>query len=288
MRIAALLTPTPDWTAVIGAARTADDLGLDAVGLWDHYHSGQPDWGYVAGWAALGAIAASTTRVKVLPMVLNNLHYEPGVIAKESSILARLSGGRFELGIGAGDWPASFAAWGTRFPDVDERIDRLVEAIDIVRLAWSGVAVDYAGRYTTLRGAICTPRPDEPPRIVVGIGGSRRALERVVAVADEINVYADPALVVEARSASSAVARDVGLSVFLSWEWDKWPSSAAAELDGVAGAGRRPGVRQPRRPGHGRPVGCPRRLAGPRIRRRSGDSSIEGLSPRPGRPSGGE
>jgi alkanesulfonate monooxygenase SsuD/methylene tetrahydromethanopterin reductase-like flavin-dependent oxidoreductase (luciferase family) len=78
LRIAALPTPIADWPATIAAARAADEAGLDAVGLWDHYHSARPEWGYVAGWSALGAIAASTSRVKLVPMVLNHLHFEPG------------------------------------------------------------------------------------------------------------------------------------------------------------------------------------------------------------------
>lgn len=230
MRLAALLTPTGDWTAIVDAARAADETGIDAIGLWDHYQSGQPDWSYVAGWSALGALAAVTTRVRLLPMVLNNLHYEPGVLAKESSVLGVLSGGRLELGIGAGDWPESFAAWGRPFPPVAERIDRLVETIEALRLVWTGSPVTFRGRHVELAGAICTPAPPTPPRVVVGVGGSRRMLERVGDIADEINVYADEALVADARRLSAAADRGVTVSVFLSWEWDHWPADPAAEL----------------------------------------------------------
>jgi alkanesulfonate monooxygenase SsuD/methylene tetrahydromethanopterin reductase-like flavin-dependent oxidoreductase (luciferase family) len=107
MRIGAVLSPVQEWPAIVEAARTADDSGLDAISFWDHYHSPKPEWGYVCGWSAYGYLAAVTSRVRLVPMVLNNLHYEPGVLAKESSILAIASGGRFELGIGAGDWPES-------------------------------------------------------------------------------------------------------------------------------------------------------------------------------------
>jgi alkanesulfonate monooxygenase SsuD/methylene tetrahydromethanopterin reductase-like flavin-dependent oxidoreductase (luciferase family) len=230
MRIAALLTPIGNWPSILEAAHVADEAGLDAVGFWDHYHSGQPDWGYVCGWSAMGALAAATTRVKLLPMVLNNLHYEVGVLAKESSILAELSGGRFELGIGAGDWPESFAAWGRPFPPVERRLDRLAETIDALRLAWTGAPVSYQGRHVTLDGAICTPAPQLPPRVVVGVGGSRRTLSRLLPLADELNLYADEALIHEARAAIEATGRTIGLSVFLSWEWDKWPTDPAGEL----------------------------------------------------------
>jgi alkanesulfonate monooxygenase SsuD/methylene tetrahydromethanopterin reductase-like flavin-dependent oxidoreductase (luciferase family) len=231
MKVAALLTPTADWSAIEAAARVADNGGLDAIGLWDHYHSGQPDWAYVAGWSALGALAAVTTRVKLLPMVINNLHYDLGVIAKESSVLATLSGGRFELGIGAGDWPESFAAWGRPFPNAAERLDRLIETIEALRRLWTGEPTSYDGRHVTLRDAICAPAPPAAPRIVVGVGASRRTLARAVDVADELNLYAEPALVQEAARLAATTGRPVGLSVFLAWEWDQWPAEPESELE---------------------------------------------------------
>ena len=223
MRLAALLTPTADWPGILDAARAADEARFDAVGFWDHYHSGQPDWAYVCGWSAMGAVAAVTRHVKLLPMVVNNLHYEPGVLAKESAVLAVLSGGRFELGIGGGDWPESFAAWGRPFPVAEERVDRLVETIEALRLTWTGQPVSFSGRHVALAGAISTPAPPVPPRVVVGVGGSRRTLRRTIDVADELNLYADEALVNDARDLVRESGRSVALSVFLSWEWNKWP-----------------------------------------------------------------
>ena len=237
MRLAALLTPTADWPAIVSAARAADDAGFDAVGFWDRYHSGRPEWAYVCGWSALGALAAVTNRVRLRPMVLNNLHYESGVLAKESSVLAGLSGGRLELGIGAGDWPESFTAWGRPFPGREDRLDRLVETIEALRLAWTGEPVTYTGRFVQLAEAICTPAPPEPPGVVEGIGGSRGTLARLLPLADELNLYADEDLVVEARAAVGSAGLATTLSVFLSWEWDKWPDDPEAELDAWAARG---------------------------------------------------
>lgn len=125
MKVGVVLSPVADVRLVLDAARAAVGAGLDTAGLWDHYHSQRPDWGYVAGWSTLGAIATVTTRVHVVPVVLNSLHYELGVPAKESSMLALASDGRFEFGVGAGDWPASFEAWGRPFPGAEERLDML-------------------------------------------------------------------------------------------------------------------------------------------------------------------
>ena len=230
MRIGAILSPVAEWEPVVEAATVADELGLDAVGFWDHYHSPRPEWGYVCGWSAYGCLAAVTRRVRLVPMVLNNLHYEPGVLAKESSALSIASGGRFELGIGAGDWPESFAAWGQPYPDGGTRLGRLEETVQALRELWKGVEVDFTGEHVRLARASCTPPPSSPPRVVVGVGASRRTLASAVRYADELNLYADPEIVAAALDAVAGSGRAVDLSVFLSWEWDKWPADPAAEL----------------------------------------------------------
>jgi alkanesulfonate monooxygenase SsuD/methylene tetrahydromethanopterin reductase-like flavin-dependent oxidoreductase (luciferase family) len=97
-------------------------------------------------------------------------------------------------------------------------------------VAWTGEPVDYDGRHVQLRGAICTPAPPAPPRVVVGVGGSRRVLGRVLDLADEVNLYAEPDLVDEAQRRVADGGRPVGVSVFLAWEWDRWPAEPAAEL----------------------------------------------------------
>ncbi len=107
MRIAVTLSPTGDWPAILAAARVADEGGLDAVGFWDHYHSEQPEWAYVCGWSAYGALAMATQHIHLVPMVICRLNYTLGVLAKETSVLSIASRGRFELGIGAGDYPPS-------------------------------------------------------------------------------------------------------------------------------------------------------------------------------------
>ena len=147
MRIGAVLSPVDDWQRVVEGARAADELGFDSVSFWDHYHSPRPEWGYVCGWAAYGYLAAVTRDVRFVSMVLNALHYQLGVLAKESSMLSIASGGRFELGIGAGDWPESFAAWGHNFPSAVERLARL----DGVR--------DAPGRLRAARGCGLHSRP---------------------------------------------------------------------------------------------------------------------------------
>ena len=237
MRIGAVLSPIVDPVAAVEAAKAADQAGLDAIGLWDHYHSPRPEWGYVAGWSMMAALAVATERVKLVPMVLNNLHFQPGVLAKETSTLALLSGGRFELGIGAGDWPDSFTAWGEPFPPVAERLGRLEESIAALRRLWTGGPVDADGAFVRLAGAISTPPPHEPPRVVVGIGGSRRTLGVARRFADELNVYTGPGLIEEAAEVVRADGTRPAVSVFLSWEWDKWPADPLKQLAALEARG---------------------------------------------------
>jgi alkanesulfonate monooxygenase SsuD/methylene tetrahydromethanopterin reductase-like flavin-dependent oxidoreductase (luciferase family) len=230
MRIGAVLSPVAEWEAVADAARKADELGFDSVGLWDHYHSAKPEWAYVAGWSAHAALAQLTHHVRLLPMVLNTLHYELGVLAKESSTLALVSGGRFEMAVGAGDWPSSFEAWGRPFPPRSERIDRLREVVEALRDLWRGELVSFAGKFNKLVDAACTPVPPEPPRVVVGVGSSTALAESAVEYADELNIYADETILARCRDLIATTGRETTISMFFSWEWDKWPSDPTAEL----------------------------------------------------------
>lgn len=230
MRIAPILSPVASWQSVLDAARRADELALDGVGLWDHYHSAKPEWAYVAGWSAHAAIAQATTFIGIVPAVVNTLHYELGVLAKESATLSIISGGRFEMAAGAGDWPESFAAWGQPFPDRDTRVARFVETLTVLKLLWKGELVDFDGRFHTLAQVACTPAPESPPRVVVGVGKSLALAEAALAVADELNVYADEAVLSTTQDLVARSGRNVPISMFFSWEWDKWPSDPAAEL----------------------------------------------------------
>jgi len=230
MRIGVTLccgTRENNWPSVLEAAKTADANGLDTIGFWDHYH-GDPEWGLICGWSTYGALALATQRVRLLPMVLDNTNYLPGVLAKESSMLALISGGRFELGIGAGDYPKEEEAWGLPFPDAATRVSRLEETVEVLRRVWTGEEVSFAGQHLQLNGAISQPVPAETPRVVVGAGSSRRMVRSALGYADEINVYDDPAIVEFARRAID----DAGGAIDLSsgTMWDGWPEDAEEQL----------------------------------------------------------
>jgi alkanesulfonate monooxygenase SsuD/methylene tetrahydromethanopterin reductase-like flavin-dependent oxidoreductase (luciferase family) len=218
MRIGVNLGPTDNWRAALEAAKKADAYGFDAVGFLDHYHAEKPEWSYVCGWSLYGALAMATTRIKLVPMVLCRLNYLPGVLAKETTTLALLSGGRFELGIGAGDYFEEMRAWGVPVPDASARIEGLQETIQALQQVYRGESVTLEGKHLHIRNGLCVPVPERAPRVVVGVGSSRRLLHSAVEYADEVNVYADEELMREARREIEAAGRQVTLSTFV-WDW---------------------------------------------------------------------
>lgn len=228
MRVGVTLSPTGNWNAVLRAAKLADESGIDSVGFWDHYHSERPEWAMICGWSALSALAMATQNIRLVPMVICRLNYTTGVLAKESSMLFIISGGRFELGIGAGDYPVEYAAWHQPFPDTPTRIAALEETVEVLRQIWKGELVTYGGKHIQLTDAACTPAPPSPPRVVVGVGGSRRLIRSAVGYADELNLYGDPELVEYARAEIKRTGRDISLSVFTNF--DPWPQDLKGEL----------------------------------------------------------
>ena len=224
MRIGANLGPTGDWDAILSAARTADASGFDAISFLDHYHAPKLEWAYLCGWSLYGALAMATSRIHLVPMVIDRLNYLPGVLAKETVMLSFVSGGRFELGIGAGDFFEEAAAWGLAVPDAAARITGLKETVTVLRQIWAGEPVTFEGEQLHLTNAASTPAPLAPPRVVVGVGSSRKLIRSAVEYADEVNVYADDELIRFARDEIEASNRSVGLYV-----WD-WPEAIAEKL----------------------------------------------------------
>ena len=226
MRIGVNLGPTGDWTAMVAATQAAERLGFDAVGFLDHYHAEKLEWPYICGWSAYGALAMATSRIHLVPMVIDRMNYLPGVLAKETATLAILSGGRFELGIGAGDYFEEMRAWGLAVPNATARIIGLRETILVLRRIWQGEQVTFDGEHLHLNNAALTPVPPVPVRVVVGVGNSRRLICSAIEYADEINVYADDEVIRFARQEIIASQRAVALSVFV---WD-WPDTIAEKL----------------------------------------------------------
>lgn len=230
VEIAVTLGPCSDVGAVVDAARRADAAGLDAVGTWDHVQSGGEGFPIVCGWAVQGAIALATSRIRITPMVVNVLNHPLSALAKETSMLALLSGGRFELGIGCGIWAEEQQAWGRTLPPGPERVERLAATVAALRRLWAGETLTEIVAGTELAGALSQPGPVMSPRVVVG-ASAPRLIRSAACWADGINLMAwDDAgrerILPLAREAVAEAGREVELSLLLMTE----------DLDDDAGA----------------------------------------------------
>lgn len=160
------------YAALREAARLIDDTGFDSIWLWDHYVSwNDPREPVLECWATLASLAEATTRVKLGPLVANNTNRHPGRLAKVAATLHELSGGRSELGLGAGGLVYEQAPFGIEQGERSERFGRLKEAVQVIPALWSGEPVSFTGQYYQLDQAICAPAADPAPRVILGAIG---------------------------------------------------------------------------------------------------------------------
>ncbi len=158
-----------DLTTVAGEARRAEALGFDTVLVADHVGS---DWSPLL---TLAIAAGATTTIRLGTFVLNAGLHHPLMLARDVVTLDRLSGGRVELGLGAGHTPAEFAAAGVPFAPARERKARLAEFVEIVRAVLDGGSVDFSGAHFSLTAA-STGRSTVQERLPILVGGSGPAL----------------------------------------------------------------------------------------------------------------
>jgi F420-dependent oxidoreductase-like protein len=170
--------------------RDAEDLGFDAISVWDHFYSSDLSSYHCHEAVSLhAALACHTSRVRCGCLVYSAGYRHPGVLAKAAATIDHLSGGRAEIGLGAGWAEAEYRAFGVPFPPLGERFDLLDEAAAAVRaLLHDGVAT-LQGAHVTLRDAHCEPRPLQPALPVwIGGTGERRTAATVARHADGWNL----------------------------------------------------------------------------------------------------
>ena len=167
------LSITPTWSKqpeVLRLAQVADETGLDLVGIQDHPYQ----WRFYDTWTLIAHLAGRTSRVRFFPDVASLPLRPPAMLAKAAASLDVLSGGRLELGLGAGSfWDAIVAMGGPR-RSPPQAVEAIEEAIDVIRLVWSGErGVRYEGRHYQLSGLHTGPKPAHDIGIWVGAGGPR-------------------------------------------------------------------------------------------------------------------
>jgi len=167
------LNRAPRYPEIRRMAQAVEEAGLDSIWLYDHLlfrWNGQPTIGTWESWTMLSALAETTQRVELGSLVLCNPFRNPAILAKMAVTLDEVSGGRFILGLGAGWNKAEFDAFGIPF---DHRVDRLEEALQIVRPLLKQGHVNFEGAYYQTQDCEITPsgpRPDGPPLLIGGHG----------------------------------------------------------------------------------------------------------------------
>jgi probable F420-dependent oxidoreductase len=151
-------------------ARKIEDLGYSTLFMPDHFVGTR-----FAPMVAISVAAAVTTSLRIGMLVLGNDYKHPAIVAKEGATLDVLSDGRLELGIGAGWMIADYEQLGLRYDSAGTRIERLSEAIDVVKGCFGDGAFDYNGRHYQIKGYDAQPKPVQQPRppLVVGGGGPK-------------------------------------------------------------------------------------------------------------------
>lgn len=165
-----------DWHEL---ARRTEESGFDSLVTSVHVRSLQAPGRWALDlWPVLTAIALWTQRICFGPLVLPVTFYPPAQIARLSAGLDRLSNGRFRLSLGSGRDPGEHNAFGLAFPEHDERVAMLGEAVEVIRRLWSGDPVSFSGRWYRLDQAQLQPAPE---RSWIGVGGNSEPSLRVAA-----------------------------------------------------------------------------------------------------------
>ena len=232
------------------AWRRIEDAGYDWISIWDHFYAATDgsDPTCHEAVATHAALACDTSRVRCGSLVYSIGYRHPAVLAKAACAVDHLSGGRADLGLGAGWAQFEYEAYGIPFPAVKVRMDQLEEAVHCVRGLLSGEPFSFEGRYFTFREARCEPGPvgGRIP-LWIGGGGEQRTLRIAARYADGWNV---PFIAADAfahkreilRQHCDAVGRDPGeirctINLGLAWTEDSLRQQFGRMADYV-----RPGV----------------------------------------------
>ncbi|MDF1595543.1 MAG: LLM class F420-dependent oxidoreductase [Acidimicrobiia bacterium] len=171
------------WPTMVRVAKEIEQSGFESAWVYDHFHTvpkptQEPTY---EAWTLMAALAAVTDTVRLGQMCTCNSYRPPSYLAKVAATIDVISGGRLEMGIGAGWYEHEYAGYGYEFPKPSVRIGMLREGVEIMRRMWTEDAVDFDGKYYQLAGAISQPKPIQEPHIPIWIAGGGEQLTLNVA-----------------------------------------------------------------------------------------------------------
>ena len=222
MRVCLMIEGQEDvtWEQWLALAGACEAHGLEGLFRSDHYGPllGMPDRGSLDAWATLAGLAARTSRIRLGTLVSPATFRPPAVLAKNVVTVDHISGGRVELGLGAGWHEGEHRAHGFEFPATPVRMERLAEQLEIVTRSWSEDSFSFQGRHYQVQDLRLLPKPVQRPRPTLLVGGRAgpKSLALAARFADEYNVTGLP--------------------------MDELPERRARQLDAWREAGRDPGT----------------------------------------------
>ncbi|MGR0221448.1 LLM class F420-dependent oxidoreductase [Agromyces sp. ZXT2-6] len=193
------IEPTEHWSTMHGLAEYADREGSPWESIWvyDHFHTvpvASDTEATHEAWSLMSAYAASTSRVRLGQMCTCMAYRNPAYLAKVAATADLISGGRIEMGIGAGWYEHEWRAYGYGFPDAPARLRALREGVEIMRQAWATGRATLDGKFYSVDGAIVQPQPlqaDGIPMWIAG-GGEKVTLKIAAKYAAYTNFYGSP------------------------------------------------------------------------------------------------
>lgn len=207
--------PSRAWARTVAVAHEADALGFDSVWLFDHVQTEPVPTEEITfeAFVSLSALAVETARVRLGHLVLCAGYRNPALVAKMISTLDVISGGRAELGLGAGWKEDEYVAYGWPFPPIGERLAGLHDALEIATRMLAPGRATWSGTTASVHDAINVPRGVQEPRIPILVGGNgpKRTWRLAARYADELNLdWLTPEQVVEARPVIASRCTEIG------------------------------------------------------------------------------
>ena len=190
------IDPSDQWTRMNGIAQHADAGAWESIWVYDHFHTVPvpSDQATHEAWTLMAAFAASTSRVRLGQMCTCMSYRNPAYLAKVAATVDIVSGGRIEMGIGAGWYQHEWEAYGYGFPRAGERLARLDEGVQIMKQAWETGTATLHGSHYDVDGALFYPQPLQNPGIPIWIagGGEKVTLKIAAKYAQYTNFAGNP------------------------------------------------------------------------------------------------
>ncbi len=211
------IDPADHWSTMTRVAHAIEAAGFESAWVYDHFHTVPVPTQEVTyeAWTLMAALAAVTDTVRLGQMCTCNSYRPPSYLAKVAASIDVISGGRLEMGIGAGWYEHEYLGYGYEFPKPSIRIGMLREGVEIMRAMWTEDEVTYEGKHYRLDGAICRPKPLQDPYVPLWIagGGEQLTLNVAARYADYTNFGGDVDSFVHKSEVLAGHCADVGRDV---------------------------------------------------------------------------